>query len=124
SCGGGWVGVGVGLGKEGEGHLAAGVWKAYLREALGVIRLTNPRRTVVVGAPDWSRISQLEALELPQGDRNLIAAFHFYKPFEFTHQGAPWLEQSSPWLGTRWEGTPDERATIVRLFDRATESAR
>jgi len=109
---------------EPQGNLSAGLWNVYLREALQVIRSTNPHRPVVVGAAHYSEVGQLEQLELPKEDRDLIVAFHYYKPFAFTHQGAPWLADSGPWVGTTWEGTTAEREAVVRDFDRAAAWAR
>jgi endoglucanase len=109
---------------EPQGHLSGGLWNVYLREALEVIRRTNPQRPVVIGAADYSQISHLDELQLPEDDRNLIVAFHYYEPFKFTHQGTPWSADSWPWLGTRWQGTPAEREAIVADFDRAAEWAR
>ena len=109
---------------EPHNHLSAGLWNVYLKEALGVIRSSNPRRAVVVGSAHWNQISRLDALELPADDRNLIAAFHYYEPFEFTHQGADWLVESWPWLGTTWEGTPAEREAVVADLERAAEWGR
>jgi endoglucanase len=41
----------------------------------------------------------MENLSLP-GDQRLIVTVHSYNPFQFTHQGAGWVEGSSPWFGT------------------------
>ena len=45
---------------------------------------------------------------------------HYYDPFEFTHQGAEWVEGSNAWLGTAWHGTAAEQVAITRDFDLAT----
>lgn len=109
---------------EPQEHLSPGLWNVYLREALEVIRHTNPDRAVVVGSANYSQIGDFDELELPKDDRNLIVAFHYYEPFQFTHQGAPWSVDSWPWLGTTWQGTPEERQAIVADFDRAAEWGR
>ena len=104
---------------EPHGNLGAEQWNALIPEALGVIRASNPERTVIVGPAEWNGIRGLDALELPEGDRRLIVTVHSYDPFPFTHQGAEWVDDSDRWLGTRWTGTTEERAAITDRFDRA-----
>src|SRR5690606_29352069 len=64
------------------------MWNAFLREGLAMIRETNPNRTVVIGPAHWNGIHALEALDLPEEERNVIVTVHYYSPMEFTHQGA------------------------------------
>lgn len=56
------------------------------------MRASNPGRTLVVGPTNWNNPSKLDSLKLPAGDRNILVTFHYYKPFRFTHQGAPWSD--------------------------------
>ena len=56
------------------------LWNPLLREALAIIRQSNPRRTVVVGPTSWNNIKDLAKLELPEEDRNLIVTVHYYSP--------------------------------------------
>jgi aryl-phospho-beta-D-glucosidase BglC (GH1 family) len=105
---------------EPHAELKADVWNDMLADAIAVIRKSNPTRKIVVGPAGWNSISQLDNLELPKNDRNLIVTFHYYSPFQFTHQGASWVgSQSQQWLGTRWLGTPAEKQAVVRDLDRA-----
>ncbi len=105
---------------EPHAELKAELWNEMLVDAIAVIRKSNPTRKIVVGPVDWNSISQLENLELPENDRNLIVTFHYYSPFQFTHQGAGWVgNQSHQWLGTRWLGTPAEKQAVARDLDRA-----
>ena len=62
---------------------------------LRIIRKSNPTRTVIVGGEFWSGISSLATFDPPE-DPNVIATFHFYEPFAFTHQGASWVDPSPP----------------------------
>ncbi len=51
--------------------------------------------------------------------------FHYYLPFEFTHQGAEWIgDESNAWLGTTWDGTDEQKAEITRNFDSIAEWAK
>ncbi|MCF6314461.1 MAG: glycoside hydrolase family 5 protein [Verrucomicrobiales bacterium] len=104
--------------------LTSELWNSYLKQALSIIRLSNPDRAVVVGPAHWNSISHLKTLQLPEQDRNLIVTFHFYLPFNFTHQGASWVgEQSEKWLGNKWIGSASEKKELVAHFDEAQQWA-
>ena len=103
---------------EPNGKLTPELWNQFLKEALTIIRKSNPTRTVIIGPAQWNSIDQLDKLALPEADRNIIATVHMYTPFEFTHQGAPWTNRKDK-VGVAWNGTDKERETITRLLDRA-----
>jgi endoglucanase len=85
-------------------------WNQMAAEAIAIIRNTNPQRIIVVGPGQWNSYRELYGLQLPEADRRLIVTFHYYEPFEFTHQGAEWVENSDPWLGRTWGTEQDQRA--------------
>ena len=91
-------------------------WDNYWHEALAVIRKSNPGRTVIIGPDPWNGFKGLEALHLPDADRNIIVTFHYYEPFAFTHQGTPWTGQRDK-TGVAWQGTEAERQRIEQDFD-------
>ncbi|MDI7277593.1 MAG: glycoside hydrolase family 5 protein [Anaerolineae bacterium] len=97
--------------------LTAPLWNELLKDALAIIRRTNPDRVVVVGVTNWGGVGGLSGLELPAEDRNLIVTVHYYEPFHFTHQGAEWTSGSDAWLGTKWLGTAAEQAAVRRDLD-------
>lgn len=109
---------------EPHGKLDADRWNRLLIDALEAVRATNPRRMVIVGPANWNNPAALPTLKLPREDRFLIGTFHYYSPFEFTHQGASWVPNSDRWLGRKWSGTDAETAAIRRDFDRAAEWGR
>lgn len=94
------------------------LWNKYLREALAVIRQSNPTRAVIVGPGSWNNITALDKLRLPEDDKNLIVTVHYYNPFPFTHQGASWAGMKGK-VGVSWQGTAAERQAVARDFDRA-----
>ncbi|MDB5969463.1 MAG: hypothetical protein JWQ90_1913 [Hydrocarboniphaga sp.] len=55
----------------------------------GSVRDAAPAYTIAVAGHKYSSIDELLALT-PFQDKNLIYSFHFYEPFNFTHQGATW----------------------------------
>jgi endoglucanase len=109
---------------EPHDNLTPVLWNTYLKEAINVVRKTNPRRVIVIGTANWGGFGSLPQLELPPHDRQLIATVHYYNPFQFTHQGASWAgPQTDEWLGTTWDGTPVEFNGINLDFDSVSEWA-
>lgn len=96
-------------------------WNQIARDTLAIIRQNNPTRPVVIGPADWYSLSMLKELKLPEEDRNIIVSFHYYQPFQFTHQGADWAAGSEAWLGTTWKGTSAEKGNITWDFDKVVE---
>ena len=95
------------------------VWNDLLREALALIRKSNPTRNVIIGPAFWNNISWLPKLELPADDRHIIVTVHYYEPHEFTHQGASWGDpQWRKLSGIRW-GSPADHAKLDSNFDAA-----
>lgn len=74
------------------------------KRILNIIRKTNSTRNVIIGAGFWNSYNTLSLLEIPN-DANLIATFHYYDPYSFTHQ----------WQGT-W-GTQNDMDAVERVFD-------
>jgi endoglucanase len=103
---------------EPHGKLTPQLWNQYFREALAVIRKSNPARTVIVGPGFWNGIDHLPELDLPEDERNLIVTVHYYRPMSFTHQGAPWTNQKDK-LGISWDGTTKDHEELDRYFDKA-----
>jgi endoglucanase len=102
---------------EPNSAMTAPLWNKVVNEALTVIRKTNPERNVVIGGVNWNGYNQLQYLELPADDHHIIASYHYYNPFQFTHQGAEWVDGSGPWLGTTWEATDAQKAELSSQFD-------
>jgi endoglucanase len=75
---------------EPGGTVTPKIWNDLLGECLKVIRRTNLTRNVIVGPAGGYRYEHLADLNLPEADRNIIVTIHYYRPFDFTHQKAPW----------------------------------
>lgn len=108
---------------EPHGQLTAGLWNGMLRDGIAAIRESNPGRNLVVGPVQWNNTDALGQLDLPDDD-HLIVTVHFYEPFQFTHQGASWVDGTDAWLGTEWQGTEEERAFVTGILERAAEWGR
>lgn len=93
---------------EPNSELSTQIWNDYQLDVLDVIRQSNPERRVVIGAGNWNSLWEIYKLELPEDRDNLIVTFHNYAPFEFTHQGADWVNGSDAWLGRKWPEESDE----------------
>jgi endoglucanase len=96
-------------------NLTPELWNDFLVDALRVIRQSNGHRYVMLGTGEWGGIGAMQRLELPD-DGRLIFTFHYYNPFQFTHQGAEWVAGSDAWLGTTW-GTSQDSAAVQNDFD-------
>jgi endoglucanase len=107
---------------EPNDQLNAQLWNQYLVEALTIVRETNPTRDVVIGPVNWNSHEWLSTLDVPN-DEHLIVTFHYYSPFQFTHQGAEWAgDEAQKWLGTEW-GSDAEKSEIVSHFDSVADWA-
>lgn len=101
---------------EPNGMLSASIWNELAADGIRVIRQSNPTRNLIIGGVSWNAWDQLQYLALPEDD-HLIATFHYYNPFQFTHQGAEWAPGSDAWLGATWEATPTQTAEVDAHFD-------
>jgi endoglucanase len=106
---------------EPHAKLDADTWNALLADLLKIVRETNPARIVVVGPTSWNSLNLLPTLRLPENDRNLLVTFHYYEPFRFTHQGAPWTDNKDL-HGIAW-GSAADRAAVASDFQKVADWA-
>ena len=92
--------------------LTVEMWNEFLSEAMQIIRMSNPTRTLIIGPGNWNGIESLNTLVLPENDRNIIVTVHFYHPMRFTHQGAPWAKEYKDLSGVQWTGTGAEKEEV------------
>jgi endoglucanase len=99
---------------ENEPHdkLTNAILNETLAPALKAIRASNPDRPVVIGGDFWSGIDSLATLELPD-DANVYPTFHYYEPFDFTHQGAGWVQPKPPALGRVYGSAEDAQRLVT-----------
>jgi len=80
---------------EPHGSLTDANLLAVLSPALAALRTTNPTRPVIVGGQNYSGVDSLATLAFPN-DPNIVPTFHYYDPFDFTHQGATFIHPVLP----------------------------
>lgn len=97
---------------EPNGLMNAKHWNDLIAAVLPVIRTTNSTRNIVIGPAEWNGTQALDELTLPNDDRHIIVTFHYYNPFQFTHQGAEWVQGAESWLGTEWKGSSAEKQVL------------
>lgn len=103
--------------------LTSDLWDQYYREALAIIRQTNPIRAVIIGPAEFNSINALDTLTLPQEDRHIIVTVHYYKPMEFTHQGARWTPAFTNVSGVVWPRSEEDKQTVINDFKKVSEWA-
>lgn len=96
---------------EPDADIASAVWHGLAQELIDTIRSVDATRPLLFGAVNWYRIPELVD-NTPFADPNIIYVFHFYEPFLYTHQGAPWDEDMAtvrniafPYDPARWGNT-------------------
>jgi endoglucanase len=102
---------------EPHDNFVAELWNEYLLEAIDTIRAIDPERTLIIGTAEWGGIGSLSKLDIPDSLDNIIVTVHYYNPFEFTHQGAEWVDGSDDWMGTTWRGYTSEKSAMAEDLD-------
>src|SRR6185437_7549325 len=64
-------------------------WMGIQTRVVAAIRQIDAAHTIIATAANYSSLPDLLVLE-PVRDANVIYNFHFYEPYQFTHQGASW----------------------------------
>ena len=100
---------------------ASSSWSAVQISLLEAARVAAPNLTLVATGACGSMVRGLDALDPAALERfqPLLFTFHFYEPYLFSHQGAPWLHEpvyrdlnNVPWPGSA--GTLDATLAAVR----------
>src|SRR5262249_17023577 len=89
---------------------------AVLGPSLAEIRKTNPTRTVWIGGESWSSVYNVTTVPV-FNDARIVYTFHYYDPFNFTHQGAPWITPVLP-TGVTF-GSDTDKADLAANVARA-----
>ena len=65
-------------------------WSDLMLRLLAMVRETEKDRVVVFGANMQNQVGHVKNIKVPDGDKNIILAFHFYEPLLITHYQASW----------------------------------
>ena len=84
-------------------------WMGIQAGVVEAIRQLDTDHTIVATAASYSSLGDLLQLE-PVHDANVIYNFHFYEPYQFTHQGASW--GADDWIYYRDIPYPATPATL------------
>jgi endoglucanase len=88
------------------------LWNDIAAAAITTVRVTNPRRLLVVDTVFWADPSKLSSLTLPN-DANLLVAVHLYEPKLFSFQGKSWMGEEYMTTGVIFPGPPSTPITPV-----------
>jgi endoglucanase len=83
---------------------------------IDTMRSIGFNHTLIVGASNYNSYSSLIESK-PYNDDNIIYTFHFYSPYNFTHQGLSWT--SIP-VGRKFPHHLHELSEILRSFNQLT----
>jgi endoglucanase len=104
-----------------EPNMKPEIWNEIHKEAYQILRESNPKRTLLIGTINGNQIKFLKDLELPEDDRNIIVAIHYYSPIQFTHQGAPWSKNNKDLSGITWTQSKSEEDAVNLDFNIAQD---
>lgn len=107
---------------EPNGAMKGATMRRFQLDAMARIRQTNPSRTLILGGENWSGLDSLDT-NLQTDDPNVVYTFHYYQPFDFTHQNAPWTGPDGP-KGTKSWGKAGERKRVNTHMRQAARFAR
>ncbi|GAB2816294.1 glycoside hydrolase family 5 protein [Ferruginibacter profundus] len=106
-----------------EPNMRPEIWNTIHKEAYQLLRVSNPKRTIIIGTINGNQVKHLPDLTLPEEDRNIIVAIHYYSPIQFTHQGAPWSVKNKDLSGIEWTQSKAQEDSVKADFDFAQQWA-
>jgi endoglucanase len=95
-------------------------WAGIQSRVAAAIRAVAPNNTLIVTGPNYGSLEDQLTLE-PLADNNVLYTFHFYEPYEFTHQGAGWAV--SWWGLTHDIPYPANEAVMPELLKEIPDAA-
>jgi endoglucanase len=97
---------------EPHSNLTADKWNTLIPAIIETIRKIDLERTLIIDVPDYGYHESISKLMIPKSEINVIVSVRYYLPYQFTHQGAHWVEGSDQWLGTTWTATQEQKNTV------------
>lgn len=97
-----------------EPRVAVEDWRYTKNRLMFLLRPKDLERYWIVGSTNYNGIDAMVQLRKVPGDNKIIYTFHFYQPYLFTHQGAPWDPEKTfikglpyPYIPTAMPPKPD-----------------
>ncbi len=105
-------------------------WRELAERTVQAVRMVDPHHILFIErvnavAGDWKEDAERNFFKV--NDPNVVYEFHFYKPFHFTHQGAPWVDFVAEkttypdpnrvgveWFLTDWRGATFDSPKLAR----------
>jgi endoglucanase len=100
------------------------LWQDMVQHFHARAATANPELTLIVTGACISTAEGLMALDPgPFAGTNTLYTFHFYEPFSFTHQGAPFIPWPDKYLdGVPWPATARPISEPAALLDQRVKS--
>ncbi len=114
---------GVALEIMNEPPVPPGRWQPMLDAAYAAIRARAPRLLLVLDGGDEGSAEGALGLGKFADDPAALLSFHYYDPYQFTHQGAPWVaarylsDVPYPALGRSLQDSLDASAASIASSD-------
>jgi hypothetical protein len=94
-----------------------GVSQRIMQRLHDAVRAAAPKHSIAIAGPKFSSVPELVQIT-PLSDANVIYSFHFYEPFNFTHQGATWgWPLWAKFRGWPYPSSPEAVAPLLATAD-------
>jgi endoglucanase len=95
-------------------------WAGIQATVIAAIREVAPKNTIIACGAHWDSLQDM--LPMPMvADGNVIYNFHFYEPYEFTHQGAGWA--TGWWRYTHGVPYPSDETAMAMVLQEVPDAA-
>jgi endoglucanase len=71
------------------------VWEYVNKTLMQALRPLDQNRIWIIGSNNYMNVNAFEHLQPIPNDSKVLYTFHFYHPYIFTHQGAPWDKEKA-----------------------------
>ena len=88
-------------------------WEMVNKMAMARLRPLDRQRYWIVGTNRYMSVRGFQGLNPIPGDDKVLYSFHFYNPYIFTHQGAPWDKTNTYLTGLPYPYAANEMPPIT-----------
>lgn len=99
------------------------IWNEIIFKCIQRIRPLAPDTVILVGGYWQNSPDAVPDLDKPYDDK-VVYTFHCYDPFEFTHQGAYWVDNMESTFRKSFDSSEITPDFFVKRFERAAEAAK